>query len=591
MRTGRALNPGGNSESRPRDPVSGQLLNFWVPDDDDFIPEKLLGFGTLIQTNAVRNQTAVGLFGGPSGGFPDVESVARLYTSEPQGPGFPVPRAFEGREDAWKSDVEFGRQRIAGYHPNTIEGITSLPKTSAITDVLVKPILLDGATLDERLEQGRMYMVDYTPLYIDLLDSINGQAGPLPRFQYAPRCLLYSNDSKELVPVAIELSTTSGSDVFTPSSSLTQWTLAKAHFLAADLIVHEGYTHFTRAHASTEPYIIAARRHLSSMHPVFRLLMPHFADTLRINAAGRQTLIDSPGTLESLTTVGSFLGDLVTSAYAKLWRFISEGLPGDLLKRNMATAPAGADWRAGELNLVLEEYPYAQDGLLIWKSLHAWVAGYLDLYYKSPEDVAEDSELQAWWEEIKTNGHPDLVKFGIATEDEVWPPMQTIEELTFILVTMIWITSAHHAAINFGQYDYIGYFPYAPNYMLAPMPTPAAISTPDDVLDETLYLRSLSPPVIASGIASLFNTLSTAGEGDVFLGMEIPFWFGDTRVRKVFRYFSRRILRDQKVMNQRNRQFQEPSRSFPYTLLLPHLGPRDKLPTLAFRGIPNNVGE
>lgn len=562
-----------------------------MPEDDDLVPAKLRGFFGRLAIAAGRSRATIALFGGPTGGFPDIASITRMYHPEPEGPGFPVPRAFEGRENAWKSDAEFGRQRIAGVHPTTIEAISSLPKTSSITDVFVKPALLDGATLEDRLKQGRMYMVDYTSLFLDLVDKINAQKGPIPRFQYAPRCLLYFNDSRQLMPVAIELSTPSQSDVYTPNSSLTEWTLAKAHFSAADLSVHEVHTHFTRAHACTESYVIAARRKLSSMHPIFRLIMPHFVDTLRVNAAARQILIDAGGTLESLFTPGSFLGTFAVTAYGKLWRFRTEGLPADLMKRNMATAPKGADWRAGEVDLVLKDYPFAEDGLLLWQSIHAWVTRYLEIYYTGPADVAGDSELQAWWEDIKTNGQPDLVKFGIATEKEVWPPMGTIEELTYILVTMIWIASGHHAAINFGQYDYAAYLPNTPSYMVAPMPPSGAISTPVDVLDETLYLRSLSPPVIAAGVAATTEALSTAGEGDVFLGTEIPFWLSDPRARKGFKYFSRMTSSNQKQIIHRNRQSLLPSREFAYTLLLPKLKKGDETPVLAFRGIPNNVGE
>lgn len=51
-------------------------------------------------------------------------------------------------------------------------------------------------------------------------------------------------------------------------------------------------------------------------------------------------------------------------------------------------------------------------------------------------------------------GHPDLVKFNIATEQEVWGfegPIITVDRLVHILATIAWTASCHHAAVNFSQ--------------------------------------------------------------------------------------------------------------------------------------------
>ena len=66
------------------------------------------------------------------------------------------------------------------------------------------------------------------------------------------------------------------------------------------------------------------------------------------------------------------------------------------------------------------------------------------LYYKKDKDVADDTELQAWWEEIRTQGHADADPAG-------WPDnckdgITTIADLANITTTMAWMGSAHHAA-------------------------------------------------------------------------------------------------------------------------------------------------
>lgn len=85
-------------------------------------------------------------------------------------------------------------------------------------------------------------------------------------------------------------------------------------------------------HAVVEPFIIATRRQLSVMHPIYRLLDPHFKDTMHINALARSILINSGGILESALFTGETSMELSSELY-KNWRFDEQALPADLLKR------------------------------------------------------------------------------------------------------------------------------------------------------------------------------------------------------------------------------------------------------------------
>ena len=82
-----------------------------------------------------------------------------------------------------------------------------------------------------------------------------------------------------------------------------------------------------------EPYVIASHRQLSRMHPVFKLLEPHFRYTLEINASARQLLINADGVIENCFTSGPFSLDISAYAYSSQWRFDHESLPADLLNR------------------------------------------------------------------------------------------------------------------------------------------------------------------------------------------------------------------------------------------------------------------
>jgi hypothetical protein len=72
------------------------------------------------------------------------------------------------------------------------------------------------------------------------------------------------------------------------------------------------------------------------------------------------------------------------------------------------------------------------------------------LYYKEDGHVAADVELQAWWTEIRTKGHPDADPSG-------WPAacqdgIKTVADLSDITTTMAWMGSAHHAAGALSQF-------------------------------------------------------------------------------------------------------------------------------------------
>jgi hypothetical protein len=67
------------------------------------------------------------------------------------------------------------------------------------------------------------------------------------------------------------------------------------------------------------------------------------------------------------------------------------------------------------------------------------------------------------WEDIRNEAHPDANKEG-------WIPLTGRASLVKIAVTIAWVASAHHAAVNFGQYDYSAWMPSHSPLVTKPAP-------------------------------------------------------------------------------------------------------------------------
>ncbi|XP_022999947.1 probable linoleate 9S-lipoxygenase 5 [Cucurbita maxima] len=516
---------------------------------------------------------------------------------------FPVPDVIKESKTAWRTDEEFGREMLAGVNPVIIRRLQEFPPTSKLdpklygkqnSSITEEHIAkhLNGLTVDQALEMNKLFILDHHDSLMPYISRINSTSTKT----YATRTLLVLQDNGILKPIAIELSLPhpqgdhhgAVSKVFTPAENGIEgsvWQLAKAYVAVNDSGYHQLISHWLNTHAVIEPFIIATNRHLSVMHPIYKLLHPHFRDTMNINAMARQVLINAGGILEITVFPGKYALEMSAVLY-KNWVFTDQALPADLINRGVAVPDPSS---SHGLKLLIEDYPYAVDGLEIWSAIETWVREYSCFYYKSDEMVQQDTEIQSWWTELRNVGHGDL------KDEPWWPKMNTREDLIQSCATIIWIASALHAAVNFGQYPYAGYLPNRPTVSRRFMPEPGTPEFRELETDPDLaYLKTITAQLQTILGVSLIESLSRHSVDEIYLGQrDTADWTTDEEPMAAFERFGDRLREiEEKIMSMNNderwRNRVGPVK-MPYTLLFPNTSNFYEEEGLNARGIPNSI--
>ncbi|KAE8037062.1 hypothetical protein FH972_009687 [Carpinus fangiana] len=441
----------------------------------------------------------------------------------------------------WFRDEEFARQTLAGVNPYSIQLVTEWPlkgkldpkiygpPESAITTELIE------RTGDQRLDdhqggnniicnainQKKLFILDYHDLFLPYVSKVREIKGTT---LYGSRTLFFLTPEGTLRPLAIELTRPpmdgkpQWKQVFMPCWNATgvwQWRLAKAHVLAHDSGVHQLVQHWLRTHAAIEPYVIATNRQLSVVHPIYRLLHPHFRYTMDINALAQQILINGGGIIESSFSPGKYSMELSSVAYDQQWQFNLQALPADLINRGMAvedpTAPHG-------LKLIIEDYPFANDGLVLWNTI---------------KDRPRRQKDEKWW-----------------------PVLKTPEDFIEIITTIAWVASGHHAAVNFGQYSYTGYFPNRPTIARTNMPTedPSEESWNNFLRKpESVLLECFPTQIQATRMMAVMDILSNHSPDEEYLGDLVESaWDENLYIKGAFERFKGKLMRLEGIIDKRN---------------------------------------
>ncbi|XP_022720104.1 linoleate 9S-lipoxygenase 6-like [Durio zibethinus] len=514
---------------------------------------------------------------------------------------FPVPRVIENRSNptAWRTDEEFARQMLAGLNPLLIRLLEEFPPASKLdpevyghqgSSITKEDIEynLEGLNVEEALGSNRLFILDHHDTVVPSLRRINRDTSAK---MYASRTLLFLRSDNTLKPVAIELSLPHPegdkfgvvSKVYTPAEHGVEgsiWLLAKAFVAVNDSGHHQLISHWLNTHAVSEPFVIATNRQLSVVHPIYKLLEPHFRDTMTINALARELLVNADGIIERTFCPRKFSLEMSSEAY-KSWNFMDQALPNDLKKRGIAVGDIKS---LDDIDrLLIKDYPYAVDGLKIWFAIEKWVKDYCSFYYKTDEMVQQDPELQAWWKELREVGHGDK------KNEPWWPKMQSREELIASCTIIIWIASALHAAVNFGQYAYGGYFPNRPTISRRFIPekgTPEYAELQKN--PEKIFFRTMSSQLQSLTVIAVVQMLSNHASDEVYLGQRTPNWTTDAIALAASEAFNRRLAEIEGEILKMNMDKKLRNRvgpvNVPYNLLYPtgDVG-------ISGKGIPNSI--
>nr|XP_031538254.1 arachidonate 5-lipoxygenase isoform X1 [Vicugna pacos] len=439
----------------------------------------------------------------------------------------------------WQEDVMFGYQFLNGCNPVLIQRCRKLPEKLPVTTEMVECSLERQLTLEQEVEQGNIFIVDF-----ELLDGIDANKTDPCTLQFlaAPICLLYKNLANKIVPIAIQLSQVPGDEnpIFLPSDAKYDWLLAKIWVRSSDFHVHQTITHLLCTHLVSEVFGIAMYRQLPAVHPIFKLLVAHVRFTIAINTKAREQLICEYGLFDKANATGG-------GGHVQMVQKAMQNLTYSSLCFPEAIKARGMDSTED-----IPYYFYRDDGLLVWEAIKTFTAEVVDIYYESDQVVEEDLELQDFVNDVymygmrgrKASGFPKSIK--------------TKKKLSEYLTVVIFTASAQHAAVNFGQYDWCSWIPNAPPTMRAPPPTTKGVVTIEQIVD-TLPDRGRSCWHLGAVWA-----LSQFQDNELFLGMYPEEHFIEKPVKEAMARFRKNLDAIVSVIAERNKK-----KKLPYYYLSP----------------------
>jgi len=385
--------------------------------------------------------------------FPSLEDYNSLFVD------IPLPQISQ----RFQEDLIFAYMRVAGPNPLMLQQLSEGDQPLQVTKEQYQQIIQKfkfSDSLEAALQEGRLYKADYSMLKDMAQGSFPNNVkkypgAPLALFAVPP----VNSSSRSLIPVAIQCQQPSVSEnppVFTPLDG-SNWMVAKTIVNMADGNYHELVSHLGRTHLFVEPFVLATKRKLPENHKLRILLEPHFEGTILINYGAHKSLIATGGKVDELlaSTIENDRVIAVEGAKSYLHNFNDVMFPKTLKSHGVGDSAQ------------LPDYPYRDDGLLVWDAIKTWVSAYLSIYYTSDQQLLEDKDLQNWAQELVSDQGGRLKNFG----EDASGAIKTLNYLIDAVSSVIFTASAQHAAVNFPQSELMSYAPAFPLALYSPAPT------------------------------------------------------------------------------------------------------------------------
>ncbi|XP_066219388.1 polyunsaturated fatty acid lipoxygenase ALOX15 [Saccopteryx leptura] len=436
--------------------------------------------------------------------------------------------------ESWQEDAFFGYQFLNGANPMLLRRSSQLPAR------LVFPPGMEElqAQLEKELQGGTLFEADFS-----LLDGIKANVILCSQQHLAaPLVMLKLQPDGQLLPMVIQLQLPcTGSPtppLFLPTDPPMVWLLAKCWVRSSDFQVHELNSHLLRGHLMAEVIAVATMRCLPSIHPIFKLLIPHLRYTMEINVRARTGLVSDMGVFDQVVSSGGGGHvELLRRAGANL-TYRSFCPPEDLADRGL---------------LGVKSSFYAQDALRLWEVIYCYVEGIVSLHYKMDEAVKEDLELQSWCREITEIGLQ-------GAQDQGFPiSLQSRDQLCHFVTMCIFTCTGQHSSVHMGQLDWYSWVPNAPCTMRLPPPT-----TKDATLETVM--ATLPNFHQASLQMSITWQLGRRQPVMVALGQHEEEYFGGPEPKAVLNKFRKELAALDKEIEIRNAKL-----DLPYEYLRPSL--------------------
>jgi len=348
----------------------------------------------------------------------------------------------------WDDDEVFGWHRLAGPNPMTLERPNDarwalLQPKLGLTDHHVQKVLGEGATIDGARREGLLAVADY-PTLDGLPCGVNKHlVAPCGAFVWHPT-------RHALLPAALRMGQSQAAPLFTPDAS-DRWGAARGQFANADFVFHEMAVHLSLVHFLQEGMAVALQRSLPPQHPVHALLTPHFKYLLFNNFAGRELLVEPGGYVEVIlsTELAGGSMEVVRQAYTS-FHFDDLDVPRALAARGMMSKTG------------MPQFPYRDDGLVLWSAIDTWTRAYVAAYYRDDRTVSSDPELSRWCREMTSADAAHVRGFPEHFEGR--------DALATALTRIIFLASAQHAAVNYPQHHSMLVVPNMPGASFSAQP-------------------------------------------------------------------------------------------------------------------------